>query len=388
MAHKAPAPVVPSSGPRYQLATVSRACSVLRAFADEEEALSLAEVSARIGIEKTIVFRLLRTLEQEGLLRRLDSRRYSSNVRLLGRKRYRIGYAAPVPESPFAAAVEGGLRRAAARNQVDLIVVQNNYSARTAGENARELIREGVDLAIEFQLRAKAAALISAMFQAASVPLIAVDIPHPGAMFYGIDNYSVGLSAGRMLARWAKWRWGGEADELVLLEIDAAGSVPHLRLSGAEAVLRKSVRLVRGVQYIDTGGEFLRALAAVRKHLRPARPTRTLVLGMNDPSTLGAIRAFEEAGRVKWCGVVGFGGTSEVRAELRQEGSPLIGCVTFYPERYGEDLIGLALDVLHNRTVPPAVFARHGFLTSRNVDRFYPNDTLAREGLGEFRRGT
>ena len=34
--------------------------------------------------------------------------------------------------------------------------------------------------------------------------MIAIDIPHPGATYFGANNYQAGLLAGHYLARWAK----------------------------------------------------------------------------------------------------------------------------------------------------------------------------------------
>lgn len=370
---------------RYQLATVRRACEVLRTFGDEEELLTLAEIAARTGLDKTIAFRLIHTLEHEGFLRKVDGRRYATNARLLTRKRFRIGYATQTSNSPFSAAVEDSVKRAAAKNQIDAIVLDNRYGAKAAIRNAQQFIQERVDLVIEFQTHEKTASLISSMFRAAEIPLIAVEIPHPGAVFYGIDNYRVGMTAGRTLAKWAKAKWNGEADELLLLELEAAGSLPHLRLSGAEAGLRQLLPSIKSVHPIDTRGEFARSFETIRKRLRFARPAKTLLVGVNDPAALGALRAFEEAGRSELCAVVGLGAIPEARAELRRPGTRLIGSVAFFPERYGEDLIQLALDLLRRRTVPAAVFAEHELLTPQNVDRFYPNDTPAALNCGEFR---
>src|ERR1035441_2863549 len=77
---------------RYKLETVARACTILRQFSDMQKSLSLGEVVERTGFERTIVFRVLKTLEQEGLLRRPEGRRYFSNVNILTQKRFRIGY--------------------------------------------------------------------------------------------------------------------------------------------------------------------------------------------------------------------------------------------------------------------------------------------------------
>ena len=40
------------------------------------------------------------------------------------------------------------------------------------------------------------------------------------------------------------------------------------------------------------------------------------------------------------------------------------------------DVIAVALDILHKRPIPPAVFVKHQLVTPENVDHIYPNDTL------------
>ena len=94
------------------------------------------------------------------------------------------------------------------------------------------------------------------------------------------------------------------------------------------------------------------------------------------PSALGAARAFQEAGRADTCAVVGQNAEPDARAELREPRTPLIASVGFFPERYGDGLIKLALDILGHRQTPPALFIRHQLITTENVDHFYPNDSL------------
>lgn len=361
-------------GAVHRLATVSRACDVIKAFADEEHTLTLAEIGEATGLEKTIVFRLVHTLEENGLLRRVEGRRYSSNIRLRTQRAFRLGFAAQTEESPFSAAVTESLRRAAARHNLDLLVLNNRYSAKVALRNAERLIAEHVDLALEFQTYERVAPAVSSLFRNAGIPLIAIDIPHPGATFFGIDNYEVGRIAGRTLARWAKASWRGQVDELLLLELEIAGSLPRLRLSGAEDEIRKLTPAIGRVVRLDSRGDLSHSLQAVRKHLRTTPEQRTLIMGVNDPAVLGALRAFEEAGRGPTCAAVSLGAIPEARAELRRPDTRLLGSVAFFPETYGERLVEMALDILHKRHVPPAVYARHRMITRANVDRIFPGD--------------
>ena len=109
-------------------------------------------------------------------------------------------------------------------------------------------------------------------------------------------------------------------------------------------------------------------VAAAEASEVPAAPNRY--------GALGALRAFEEAGRTSACAIMGQNASPEGRAELRQEGTRLVGSVAYFPEKYGSEIIGVALDILHRRPVPPAVFVKHQLLTAENVDHVYPNDEL------------
>jgi ribose transport system substrate-binding protein len=102
-----------------------------------------------------------------------------------------------------------------------------------------------------------------------------------------------------------------------------------------------------------------------------------LVAGINDPSALGALRAFQEAGRAENCAIMGQNASPEGRVELRTPKTRLIGSVAYFPEKYGENLIRVSLDILNQRPVPPAVFVEHKLVTPTTVDHYYPNDGLA-----------
>ena len=86
------------------------------------------------------------------------------------------------------------------------------------------------------------------------------------------------------------------------------------------------------------------------------------------------MRAFEEAGASPQCAVMGQNALRAARAELRRPGTRLVGSVAYFPERYGDELIPLALNMLENKAVPPATFVKHQLLTPKNVDLIYPLD--------------
>ena len=367
---------------RYTLESVSRACEILQLFDDGRQALSLTEIVKRTGLEQTICFRLLRTLEERGLLRRGERRKYASNVRILSGKRFRIGYAAQ-NQSWFCVSLAQGLRWAAAEWPIDIIEMDNKYSAKTALRNAEQLVSQHIDLAIEFQTYERIGGKLSRIFEKAGVPLVAIDIPHPNAAFLGVDNQRAGAAAGRALVKATQKQWGGKCEEILFLDLAIAGSLPHVRISSAQNVLRGSLSCECAFVHLDSRGEFLRGFELTRRHLRKVSPRRTLLTGINDEAVLGALRAFEEVGRSNLCIAVGHGGGPEARRELRLPHSRLAATVAYFPERYGESLVRLALDILNKRATPPAVYIPVQVLTSKNVDEFYPQDHFANSAEGE-----
>jgi ribose transport system substrate-binding protein len=363
----------------YIVRSVVHASQILNAFASPGEVLRLRDVIQRTGYGKGLCFRLLHTLHHCGLLEKVDETRYRLVSGLRRHRRYRVGYAAQGQDSSFPREVHTGLLRAAEREDVELIVVSNRYQPKVALRNAEHLIKERVDLVIEFQTDEAIAPAIASKYLEANLPLIAIDIPHPGATYFGANNYQAGLLAGRYLGQWARTHWNGRVEEVLLLELTRAGSLVHARMGGVRAGLNETLHdamVSCRVVPLDGDGQFKTSIEKVRRHLRGSKARHVLVGAANDPSALGAARAFQEAGRTETCAIVGQNAEPDARAELRQPRTPLVASVGFFPERYGDGLIKLALDILAHRQTPPALFIRHQLITTENVDHFYPNDAL------------
>jgi len=362
----------------YLVKSVVHASEILWVFQHPGEGLRLRDVMDRTGFAKGMCFRLLYTLRHCGFIEKVDGNRYRLTSEIRRRKQYRIGYASQGQNSSFGEEVHRGLVRAAERERLELIIVDNRYQPKIALKNAELLIRDSVDLVIEFQTDESMAPAIAARYHEAKIPLIAIDIPHPGATYFGANNYEAGLLAGRYLGKWARQIWNGQADEILLVELARAGSLPASRIRGAVAGIREVIRDAAEwpVVSIDGDGQFKTALERVRRHLRTSSAKRVLVAAANDPSALGAARAFEEAGRAGGCAIAGQNAEPDARAELRRPRTPLVASIGYFPEKYGDGLIRLALDILARRAVPPAAFVKHQVITRENVEHFYPNDAL------------
>ena len=363
---------------RYMIRSIVRAADVLRAFQNPGDTLRLCDIVRITGLDKGTAFRLLRTLSECGFLERVGTQRYSCPLNFNKRKRYRIGFAGGGDRSLFNKEVTNSLTQAAAESSIDIVVVDNRYSGKHSLRVIDRLLKESVDLIIEYQSTYDIAPIIASKCAAQSIPLIAVEIPHPGATYFGANNYEAGLIGGRCLARWAKSRWGGEVDEIILVEQRRAGPIPQGRLVGSIDGMFEVLPSARHCRLVNLDGDsdFGKSLATVRKHLTFSKAKHVLVAALDDTSALGALRAFEEVGRVDGCAVVGQNAAPEARCELRRKETRLIGSVGYFPELYGDALIRIALDLLQKKSVPAALFVKHSLITAANVDRFYPNDEL------------
>lgn len=368
----------PASRDPYLVKSVVHSSRLLSAFRASGEALPLREIAARSGLPKSMAFRLLYTLERCGMIDKVGENLYRSALRPFKQKLYRIGYAAQGTDYQFSKEVSDGLQRAAGVEGVELISVDNRYNPKIAQRNADVLVRERVDLVIEFQTDEQIAPMVAAKYREANIPLIAIEIPHPGATYFGANNYEAGLIGGRYLGRWAKQRWNGEVDDIVLVELKRAGSLPQMRLTGMLVGMKEVCPHLEHcrVTYFDGDGVLGDSFEVMRKFLRSSKSRRILVGAINDPSGLGTLRAFQEAGRTDACAIVSHNASPEGRTEMRQPGTRLVGSVAYFPEKYGEQILKLALDILHHRPVPPAVFVKHQMVTPDNVNHIYPNDEL------------
>lgn len=297
-------------------------------------------------------------------------------VRQQARKKIRIGYASQSEEFSFSRLVSDSIRSSAYRSNVELMVLDNHYSSKAAIRNASAFARQRVDLVIEFQTNHQSASLVASKLLEAGIPIIAIEIPHPGAIYYGADNYRAGIIGGRALGKACLQHWGGRADEMVLLELPVAGPLPRSRMTATLAGLREILPRFPDDKaiFLDGKGRFEESLTVMRKHLSKSRAKKILLAALNDPSCLGGLQAFEESGRIQNCLAVGHNASIEARREMRRPNSSLIGSVGYFPEKYGEAVIQLALDKIHGREIPSATFVKHRLIHPGNVNSVYPND--------------
>ena len=289
---------------------------------------------------------------------------------------YKIGFGNLSEKIIFAQQVRESLEEAAIKaKNVELLYRDNDLDRQTALENVDWFVAQQVDLVIEYHIDAKAGNVIMDKLNQANIPAIAVDIPFPGATFYGANNYRAGYIAGEGLGRWIKQKWQGQLDVLLKLESSQVGPVVDARLQGQQEGLEAVIGALSEDQIIAIDNHVVADdVEAVISNLLPQLNHRNKIgiIGLNDETALGALAAFEKVGFLDRVVAVGQGADLHAIEALLRPNYPFIGSTRYAPENYGKQLLDLAIKILRDEPVPPAVYKEHIFITKSNVDDYYP----------------
>lgn len=263
---------------------------------------------------------------------------------------------------------------------VDMLYFDNASDPIRAIANAEAAIAAKIDLMIEYNADPEANDEIARRLAAARIPALALVDPLPGAPLYGPDNRGGGLIAGRALGGFARENWPGEAVLGVLIgDLADAGSAVGARVQGITEGVRESVPALQFAS-LDTGGQSVRADALLAKFLQTQRGQRLLIATLDDLSAVYARNAIEMNRRQSDCVIISqgldrniHGGASEKKEiDPNNRGSVVLGSVAYYMDRYGYDVLPLALRLLAGETLPPHTVTQHILVTAANVFREYP----------------
>ena len=138
----------------------------------------------------------------------------------------------------FCAKVEEGIKKNAEAAGIELVIADNNLDGATALTNAESFINRNVDYVIEFQTDANFGATIMQKMGEAGIKVTAIDIPMPGATFFGANNPKSGYMGGVYLGQAAIEKFGADKVKegyFILGELPQSGAVPAMRTGGQKA---------------------------------------------------------------------------------------------------------------------------------------------------------
>jgi ribose transport system substrate-binding protein len=351
----------------YLIPILSKSLDVLELLQESHAPVSLEDVFQRTKVSKTSVYRILKTLVHRGYVAQAQDGLY----RLVSRpRRLRFGFAVQNMELPFSVAVAQSVEAAAAAAGVEVLLLDNRYDADAAIQNAEELVRQRVDLVLEFEITERVTPRVAHIFKQADIPLVAVDVPHPNATYFGVDNFEVGYEAGALLAQYALNKWKGKVDWVLGVGLSEAGSFVQARITGAFDGIRERLTDLPARCFVEIEGRGMRqpSQLAVSEFLRGHnKGERILVAAGTDSSALGVLDAARQLGREQDFAIAGQDCIPEVLAEMRSGSSAIIGSISHEAETYGPRLIQLGIALLRGYSVPPYNYVRHRAVTPETL---------------------
>jgi ribose transport system substrate-binding protein len=347
----------------YLIPMLSKGLDIIEFLEQVHGPVALDDIYKKTNISKTSIYRILKTLVHRGYVAQTQNGQY----RLAAKpRRLCFGFAVQSEDLPFSRAVSRSVTAAAAAAGVEILLLDNRFESETAVRNAEEFVKKRVDLVLEFQVAESAGPRVANILKQAEILVIAIDVPHPNATYFGVDNFECGTEAGTLLAQHALRKWKGEVDWVLGVGFNEAGSFVQSRITGAFEAVRHRLGNLSSDKFVQIDGRGSRnpsRLVAIEFLEKNPESRHILVASATDSSALGVLDAARQHGRESDIAVVGQDCIPDALEEMSSGRSSFIGSVSHEAETYGPRLIQLAISILRGYAVPPYNYVRHKLLT-------------------------
>ena len=278
--------------------------------------------------------------------------------------------------NPFAIPIAKGIAKLAKDLGLKLIYCDAEFKPEKAISCAEILASQKPDFVIAGNWQGGAAAAIMAIFDKAKIPAASIDVSHPNAIFFGASNYASGVVGGKAAGEYAKATWDCKDVWVFMGENLEEGEAADLRLVG----FADGVQEVCGALPADriqrmrlSAGTADQAITVTTDWLTAHPEAKHILSGtIDDERANGMAKAFVATKRDGM--VVGQGcdsvGIAVVKMAPASE-NRFLGCAAYYPEKYGDYLVSIALDVMAGKAVPQEIHMEHTFLDHDTIGTVY-----------------
>lgn len=291
----------------------------------------------------------------------------------------RVGYISGGDSDPFVLLVTNGIRSEAKKANVVLSECDSQFDADIALKCARTLSANNLASMINWQFFPDSAPAICEAY--GNLPTVAIDTPEKPCqkVFVGANNREAGLIAGKGLGDFAKTKFSCAYDAYISLDFPVIADVNAARAGGSKEGFEKVCGAVPADKYysVDTfaGGpdqneNSRRQVTDILTRL-PAAKTILIISPNSDGAALAALGAADVAGRKDQVWIVAHGADPSSLDVIRNE-PQWIGDVAYFPEKYGELIVPLAVSLAKGESVPEQSLITHIFIDHTNIDQYYP----------------
>lgn len=292
----------------------------------------------------------------------------------------KLGFANLIKGVSFTELVERGIienAKLAGFADGDVFVVDNQFDPAISVKNADIMISKGVNAFIEFQLDAKVNAIIGAKCKEAGIPILGVDIPVPGGIFTGVDNWGTSYDNGKFLAKELVKKYGSidDVDLIILASQPVCGEVVMLRTFGAQQALEEEFGtdvLKDKLIIVDCGASAEEAEAGLLPVLADHPDAKNIVIhtvdGMQGVGVRSALDTYNITPETTF---IMSNGLDETDQEYLRKGY-INACRAYFPENYGNVIVPAAVAAAKHIYVPPEVYVETLIVTLETLNDYYP----------------
>lgn len=289
-------------------------------------------------------------------------------------KKYLIGYSHVTETNPFFVLVKNTVEEAAKKHGIEIISATTERDPAVMNSNVDSFLMQGVDLVIDFNVVPEAGSLIAKRLKEQGIPMISIDSVYEDAYFFGVNNETAGRLLGDFMLEQVQTKWNGQVDYLVLFQTDVAGPAVRLRTDMVAEVFLEKIPGFSQDQIIqlECPGDAIKAKAQMSDVLT-AHPDaeHIVVASYSDDNILGILPAIDEVQRNEHC-IVGSHNAGKPFTDNID--NPInVGSVAYFPEKYGEYVIQMALDILEGKDVPQEKYMDHVVITKDNYEQYLGN---------------
>lgn len=280
----------------------------------------------------------------------------------------------------FLRMVGESIEEVCAREGIKLVVTESNFDVEQILPNVDNLLAQGADIIIDFNVNAEVGGNLVDYCGEKGVPVIGIDVVYEApsgdvSWFFGANNQMAGEVCGKGLAEAAKERWDGKVEHLVLFFNSENGPLVRLRLSGMyDGMVAAGIDISEAnVTWIEMGGGGSDTTVAANEKMTDwlaAHPeaTKICVGTVNTETGQGVFSATITSGRQDNVMLAtNNNGNQTLAAWESPDAQVWLGGSAYYPGKYGEYIVPLALSILRGEDPPKVTTMEHEFLTIDDI---------------------
>ena len=285
----------------------------------------------------------------------------------------------------FLRLVGESMEREAETYGVKLLVAESNFDPEKILPNVDNLLLQGADIIVDFNVNAEIGGSLVDYCGERGVSVIGIDVLYTGidgetGWFFGANNQMAGEVAGEGLAAEIKERWDGEIEKAVFFHNSENGPTVRLRMSGMIDGMRANGIEVTDdmVEWIEMGGggsdTTLVANQKMTDWLTAHPDLKKIVIGtVNSETGQGVFSAAQAQGRDADCLLATNNNGNQAIAAMEMGDNMWLGGTAYYPNKYGEYIIPLAISIVNGENPDKMQTMDHVFLTRKDLDEIKRN---------------